>query len=732
MSRATQNKIYRTFVKGLITEASELTYPEDASINEDNCVIFRKGNRSRRLGIDFEDGNNIGSYGVSQEELAFSATKIYRWESVANNAEISFLVHQLGLTLYFYDLSASSVGQGLKPFTVDLSGFVASNADNPGYSEVAMASGKGYLFVVGEKIEPFLIEYRPDSDTITTNRIYIQIRDFTGVEDNLANDEEPTTLSNAHKYNLMNQGWIDPHNEGTGDTVSYFDNFGKLATYPGPTTNVISSYFSAHGRYPGNNKQWWVARNSTDGSFDPELLEKFFSGTNRAPRGHFIVDAFYIDRSSVSGVSGLPVESTQDRPVTVAFFAGRVWYALNSTVYFSQVLDNKGKAGMCYQEADPTSEDISDLIATDGGVIPIPEMGRAVKLVPVGAGIVVFGNNGIWYVSGTDSGFTATDISVSKLNPIGTESPNSIIEAEGQIFWWSKVGIMAMSQKQGMFGTVEGVFDRTNISENTIQSFYVNDIPEEAKKTARGIYDPATNTIQWMFRSGNTPHRFMFDRILNLDLTLQSFYPWTIETVGPYISSAFLTPNINELENSGSIRSSFLKYLTIVPIDDDNYGFTFSYFYNTDFVDWKSYDNQGVPYMSFVETGYELNEDAMRKKQAPVIFTYFRRTEENFVVDGEDYTTDKPSSCKFQVKWDWASTQASNKWSTKVEAYRHRRLPMFVPEDLTFDTGYPIVVSRNKVRGNGKAIQFRFESDEAGKNFDLLGWAVHFQGNTQP
>jgi hypothetical protein len=44
----------------------------------------------------------------------------------------------------------------------------------------------------------------------------------------------------------------------------------------------------------------------------------------------------------------------------------------------------------------------------------------------------------------------------------------------------------------------------------------------------------------------------------------------------------------------------------------------------------------------------------------------------------------------------------------------------------------PVVVSNNKVRGSGKSVQFRFECSEPGKNFDLLGWAVSFAGNTEP
>lgn len=721
MARAKTNRLYRTFVKGLITEAGPLTYPENASTDEDNCEIFRKGNRSRRLGIDFETNYEFSAYALTDADVGTSASRTYRWESVNNDASVSFLAHRSGLSVYFYDMSASPLSSGLKAFSINLTDFAIPNVTDLASSEVSMVGGKGYLFVVGEKLEPFLVEYDPDADNITTKRIYIQIRDFKGVDDGLANDQEPTTLTNPHKYNLMNQGWVDARNDGSGGAIDYFNAVGDIGNYPGPTTGVISAYFTKFAKYPANNKQWWVARDGTTGDFDAELLGKFFSGSNRAPQGHFVVDAFYTDRSAFSGVSGLPVESIPNRPPTVSFFSGRVWYACNSTVYFSQVLDNKAKAGFCYQEADPTAEDISDLIASDGGVLPIPEMAKAVKLVPMGEGILVFGTNGIWFVSGTQAGFTATDISVSKVSPIGTDSPDSIVEAEGQIFWWSRVGILGMAYKQG-----EG-FSRTNVTENTIQSFYTDDIPSASKRYAKGVYDPATNTIQWLFRSGATPSNYFYDRILSMDLSLGAFYPWTVSTPGPFINDIFTTLTINEVP--AATRGSFIKYMCASPTGS-LYKFTFGLFQNDNFCDWQAFDGVGSAYLSFVETGYELLDDAMRKKQAPYVFCYLRRTEENFVASGDDFDVDKPSSCWFQIKWDWSDTSSSNKWSAKTQVYRHRRLPQFSEDDLGFDNGFPVIVTKNKVRGAGKAIQFRFESDEIGKNFDLLGWAVPYSGNT--
>lgn len=724
MARAVANKLYRTFVKGLISEASELTYPENSTIDEDNCIIYRKGNRSRRLGFNIEAGGSMSDYSIPNLETV--ALKEYVWSTVSNNAKINFLVKQVGNSLYFYDLAAVPLSGGRKNFVVNLATRLAPNQTDTSDTEVQMAGGKGWLFVAGQKIEPFIVEYDESADTISVTRVYIQIRDFKGVEDFLANDEEPTTLSNAHYYNLRNQGWVNAKNNATGTTVNYFDTFGNIGTYVAPDSAVITSYFTTTGRYPGNNKQWWTSRDATTNDFDPSLLEKFYSGNNRAPRGHFVVDAFYLDRTAVSGVAGIPVEVSTERPISVAFFSGRVWWLCGSSVYFSQVLDSKGKAGLCYQEADPTSEDISELLPTDGGVIPIPEMAKGIKLIPLGSGMVVFGINGIWSVTGTSAGFSATDISISKVNPIGCESPNSVVEAEGQVYWWSRVGILAMSPKMGQFGPVEGVFDKVNISEETIQTFYQEGIPESRKTYAKGVYDPATNTIQWLFSDDETLPNYTYNRVLNLDLTLQAFFPWSLDkTFGPKLTGLFITPKINLIDHP-SIRDSFLKY-TFQSGTTDSFG----RFEDQGFSDFKFLNGVGVKYRSYANTGYELLEDAMRGKMTPYVFTYFRRTEENYVPSGDDYTVDKPSSCYMQVRWNWASSSVAGKWSTKVQAYRHNRIPQFEDDDLGFDTGYPIVVTKHKFRGTGKAVQFRFECDEIGKDFDLLGWAVTYTGSTQ-
>ena len=508
-------------------------------------------------------------------------------------------------------------------------------------------------------------------------------------------------------------------------------------------TSPIDTYKAATGVYPANNKQWWIAKASSDyfhdprldptgvdrkqGDFQPELLQKFYFGNCLAPRGHFIVNAFTVNRSEASGIADLPSEVKDTRPTTVAFFAGRAWYGQESTVYFSQVLDNVSKAGNCFQEADPTAEDISDLIATDGGVIPIPDAVVIVRMVPIANGLAVFARNGIWLISGGNNGFTATSFTVSKINSIGTDAPDTIVEATNgpstQLLWWSKVGIQGMSQSD----VASDQFNQTNLTQTTIQTFY-NAIPDESRQNAKGAYDPATNTVQWVW---GTNHNF-FDQVLTLDLTLGAFYPWSFNRgdSNTFITGICTLSRLNSLDNSTTDTSSWPEsFISFLIQQDDGTGF--GYFYDPSFADLSV-----NPYTSYFITGYELLEDAMRRKEANYVFCYFRQLEGPWKYNSGDqsYELLNPGSCTLQVRWDWTNSPIANRWSQEIEAYRLRFVPYIddIGNLAPFDNGNAVVVTKNKVRGNGKSIQYRFSCDEIGRNFDLLGWAVNYTGNTKP
>jgi hypothetical protein len=539
--------------------------------------------------------------------------------------------------------------------------------------------------------------------------------------------------------------------------MPFGDFFGFVFNSQSGSTDPITAFKAKFNRYPGNNKQWWVAKADVDdedkgieaGDFLPELLDKLFAGNNHAPRGHYILNAFYKDRSNASGIVGLPIEVTKQRPVTVCFFAGRAWYGCNSTVYFSQLLTERHKAGLCYQEADPTSEDISDLIATDGGVIPIPEISKIIKLVANGDGVIVIATNGVWNVTGGSGGFTPTDFSVNKISPIGCQCPLSVVETEDSLFWWGDIGIMGMQEKLGMYGPIPGAFERSNITETTIQTFY-NEIPEEAKKEVKGVFDARNNRVLWLYRDEDGAAT-QYNRVLIFDIALSAFYPWKfseLEENSPVVKGAFLSERLNIARGADlvvvdgeQVQAEAVDVETGTE-DISRYPSTIEYFTirgvtarfaqcnNTNFVDWETADGTGATYESFVETGYELFNDAMRRKNITYLFTYLRQTETGWGVDGGgNPELDDTSSCYLTVKWDWANSTVSNKWSTPVQVYRPGR---FIGMGVDYDTGFPITITKNKVRGNGKAIQFRYGTDERERNFDIHGWSIAVTGDTVP
>lgn len=209
MARAKVNKLYRTFTKGLITEAGFLTYPEDASTDELNTILKRKGSRSRRMGMQYEPESE--PYDMDTFD-ASSLIHSYHWHAVGNDATVNFLCVQIENEIHFFDTSSTPIMDGHKTFTIDLLDYKTADAtdDEVKNSYAEMIGGKGFLFIAQEFIDPVVVEYDADEDDIIVNKIIIQMRDFDGLDDGLLNDIEPTELSKEHYYNLRNQGWVGP------------------------------------------------------------------------------------------------------------------------------------------------------------------------------------------------------------------------------------------------------------------------------------------------------------------------------------------------------------------------------------------------------------------------------------------------------------------------------------------------------------------------------------------
>lgn len=739
MAKTVATKRYFSFTGGLNTEGGPLSFPPNTWQDGDNVVPDVDGSLDRRTAVNYESAFALSTQTHTLTQEQADAFTVGEWTGVAGEGNRNFVVVQRANLVYFYDNVGDSISATQKAFTLDLTTYTATGTQQPaGRAPISCVSAVGKLILVASNIEPVLVTYNPDTDTISHQVVTVQIRDLLGTSDGLAVDNRPATLSAAHKYNLYNQGWPQAH---------------------------IDSYFTATTKYPSNAQVWTAGKDSTD-TFSVALLDKQDFGTTPAAKGRFVLSLFNRDRSTASGVAGIATETESFRPTTCAFYAGRAWFAgvkskdIGSWVVFSQVADTSDKFGKCYQEADPTSEHISDLVDTDGGVVPLQDAGQIIKLVAAYNSILVFADNGVWQiVGGLESGFSATAYEVRKVSVVGCVGPEAVVEASSAVFFWSHEGIWAIKPNQA------GALFAESLSDNRIRSFVVG-INANAKAYVQGKYFSSEHTIYWLFNGNKDADgvlvRFKKSRLLCLDLQLGAFYTHTIgalSTLSPYTVGAVVskhrttfTQQYNVVDSVGnnvvdsssnqlvaniaseSAAISKLKFLTVVP---QSGGTTFKATFATfedgavaaaKFKDWYSADSIGASFAPFITTGYDLGADQGGDKalQALYITTFMRRTETG--TDSSGNATN-PSSCLMQARWDWADSAAAGKWGVSQEVYRHRRLFLPPVPSSTFDDGYPVVVSKTKIRGRGKALHLRFAAG-LDKDMQLLGWSIPFLGNT--
>lgn len=435
MPRQVQEAIVNNFSRGLITEATALNFPEAAATETFNCKYDRTGLVTRRKGINYES-----SYSQNTELRDDANIAGYRWENVGGAIDTVFIVYQIGRYLVFYDEDPdSALSDGLKGFEIDLNTYKADTAD-PKSFRCQFASFDGVLFVANSAIDPIYIEYDSVGDSLTTTAITIQTRDFEGyAETGVDVDNRPTTLTREHHYNLLNQGW-------------YY-------LVPAALVEALKTWDNSLADFPSNADVWWLMKTSA-GAFDPTNLKNVTpTGNSPAPKGHYILNEFDKDRETPTAASAttstgtLTNDTTTSRPTAIAAYAGRIWYAgvndqgYNTKLYYTQVIQSSAEYNKCYQINDPTSEHLSDTLATDGGVINIPDIDTVLAMKQVGPSLVIFASNGVWAVQGSEGlVFKSTDFGVTKISEVETQSDSSFVDTERGLFWWAVDGVYNASQ----------------------------------------------------------------------------------------------------------------------------------------------------------------------------------------------------------------------------------------------------------------------------------------------
>lgn len=709
MPRQAGSFVENSFVKGLITEATGLNFPEQAVTETDNCIFDEKGTVRRRLGIDLEYG-----YETLTAARGGGAVTAYRWDAAAGSGDNTIVVIQVGATLYFYLVDDNGAVSDNEFAYLSLTTYVPAGSNlSVSENECQYSAGKGFLFIANEAMESIYCVYTPETLTITATQIDLQTRDFEGVDDGLEVSAQPLTLSEAHEYNLLNQGW-DIHGAGASYDI-----------YP------LDSWFGARANYPSNMEIWWTLVDPASGVFNAQINFRDY-GNTPAPKGHFILDYYFQDRNSVT-----PIQTSRtivDQPATtsgyyrastIAFFAGRVWYSgvrgagYSNRILFSQIIERDSQIGQCYQQNDPTAQANFDLLATDGGTILIPDSGTIIKLLDFQDSMLVFATNGVWAISGSQGvGFRATDYSIIKVSNVGCFSASSFVSIDGLPSFWNGEGIYFINQEQS-----SAVPSVTPITDSSIRKFY-NDIPYESKRFARGAYNRRTRIISWLYRSTEATSNttaYHFDKVLNFNLLSKAFYGWSLST-STYAANAIVSVitddtaggDLTTVTNSAlaTVTNSALATVSVFTPDQQkgevfkflvskvnggSYDFTFADTWNDNYVDWFSVDLVGVNFTSSLTTGYKIHGDGLRDVSPTYINLFF--------------TTDEvASTVDFQSRWQYALNGSTGRWSST--------------QRLITDSGdYAFERKRIKSRGSGIVYQFRLDS-VAGLPFNLIGWSV--------
>lgn len=716
MARNAGISIENQFTKGLITEVSGVNSPENSVVDSLNVIYDRKGRALKRKGLDYELQHQFttmrGSLGTAKAEFV--------WDTAQS---VSFVVLQSGRYVEFFENSTgSSLSSNKKSFFIDLSVYGAgAPVGDIDTSVASFSSGKDYLFIAHPLCDPIYVKYNNSSDTITIQRVTIKIRDFEGVPDGLGIGQRPGSLSNAHMYNLMNQGW-----------------YVELDSATGPINSLGAGFYA--GSWPSNSDIPWLwKRVAGDGTqeYSSAYRDAVAQGNSAAPKGHYILDAFYMQRNGLTGdgryamtTSGVPVTTSgQARPSCIAFFMGRVFYSgvdsegYRSSIYFSQVIERDEQIGYCHQANDPTSEHAFDLLANDGGVIKILDIGRIVDIRNFGQTLFVFAENGVWAISGTQtSPFSATDYTVSKVSSFGLLNKLSVVELGETPVWWNSEGIYALGKDQTGFES-----SVTKLSEMTIQSFY-DKIPISSRLSSKGVFNDQENLVYWLYSSVPKDDPYDYDSVLVFDVQTQAFYPFKLGVFAHQITGLIplrglelvsnnedvisltdgvVLTTLNEpvqitLSTSVSVSEKTFKFVTL---QRGTMSLTFSEMNSESYYDFSSSGSPEI-YQDFFITGYRIRGELMKKFQT------------NYLVVMTESVPTENESCYIQGIWDYRESSLTGKFTNPQQVYQYYQLTTYQRRKL-------------RIRGNGYSLQFKFYG-EAGKPYIIIGWAGFETSNTVP
>lgn len=575
-----------TSVKSWITEATPANWPEGACSDILNMEIGLTGEVLRRLGITEEQaGGNLIL--AAQAPLDTYAVTAHLWRDAGGSPGNDILIIQRGLAIAAYGNSYPLADYFVGNFTLQVDVSDPKSASYP----ISVTSINGDAIIVHPQIKPHVLALNDDGSlTLTPIKLEMRVQESISFAPISA---RPTELTPEYEFDLRNAGW--PYT-----AVASIDEKGTGVT----TADPVQYTKNKLGYYPALSDIYYAAKTSTAeeapaiGVFSPWEMRKTEPTTGFAVNGRFITEVFSINTNQLMTSSYIPlpldpqlqdildaingmwpgtipgtfgqigsplttgtvIRSTARRPTAVATLNGRIVYAGRDyndayCLFFSQLAVSKLAYGKCYQEADPTAEEVNDLVATDGGVIRAPGMGTVLKMIEMNSQLIIFSTTGVWALDGggTDA-FSATAFRISRISAEGCLSTSSVVELGDAIMFFGKTGIHVVATDNVGTTTVQ------NMSINTIQRFY-DSLPLSAKILAAGAADSTLGRVEWTMTLHDDATYYTL--ILVFDVRLGG---WRKHRV-PYASERILIPLPPFSSTSAGAGAVFNDPLFTVPGD---------------------------------------------------------------------------------------------------------------------------------------------------------------------
>lgn len=512
-----------------------------------------------------------------------------------------------------------------------------------------------------------------------------------------------------------------PNSKGIASSFKlFYDSYCYYAAgYQHPAHGIIAELYGWDGVE-------WVFVNRSTGRITREKDSVSFPLTNETEFEKYKIEvqsdtAFsqynVVGSVAMRGESGIfEYTGPSTRITDVASMSGKIFYLAGDTVLFSQnVNEDAININKCYQENDPTSEDISDLMPTDGGTVKFHSMGDGLALTTFNRGVLVFGRERIFgLLSPRDTKFTATQYDFAELSSAGLIGPKSIVSVADSVYYWSPMGIFRIGINPNTGSTLVA----ENITQMRIQQYY-NNITDYSKTNCKGVFDYATNRIYWYYPT-DEGKPWKLNGVLVYDLNYDSFMPYKISDGGAVVG-VFTTVNANRnrptynLFAGDSIVKAGEDYVTAKDIVtkydrfqalqhcviDEDGRIGFGDYISRDFKDWlqSSFDS----YM--ISTPLTFN-DTWFKKQAPIMQTVFLRTEEDYTRVHKKYIAQ--SGAYLRMRWHWSYDDKSNRWDLIQNCYK--------PQKDFLYTDY--IDTLIHIRGRGRSLQIELRNDKD-KDFRL-------------